>query len=104
MPMTGRRSRQSDQQEPGVTSRTSQRHRRLDRPEMTCHRFVPAHGDHYSANRSSAIVPLAAASPKGKKSRGPGLLLPEVTAAPTSRPATPPAADIPLRTLALSLV
>ncbi|QQO22084.1 hypothetical protein JJB98_20160 [Bradyrhizobium diazoefficiens] len=40
---------------------------------------------------------------QGKKSSGPGLLLLDVIAAPTSRPATPPAVAIPPRTFNLSL-
>jgi hypothetical protein len=57
----------------------------------------------YSASRSSAIIARAAVSSKGKKSKGPGLLLLDVTADATSRPATPRAADIALKILALSL-
>src|SRR6266702_6271378 len=57
----------------------------------------------YWVSRSSAIVVRAAPSSKGKKSRGPGLLLLEVSAAPTSRPATPPAADMPPSTFDRSL-
>src|SRR2546430_14855724 len=57
----------------------------------------------YSASRSSAIAALAAVSSKGKKSRGPRLLLLEVTADAISRPATPPAADIAPSVLDFSL-